>query len=44
MTEDLRARIESEIEVKSYIQDLKYALKNGAIRNDRRCFHGHEDH
>ena len=30
MTEDLRARIESEIEVKSYIQDLKYALKNGA--------------
>lgn len=30
MTEDLRTRIESEIEVKSYIQDLKYALKNGA--------------
>ena len=30
MTEDLRARIESEIEVKSYVQDLKYALKNGA--------------
>ena len=24
-------RIESEIEVQSYIQDLKYALKNGAV-------------
>lgn len=30
MIEEIRTRIESEIEVKSYIQDLKYALKNGA--------------
>lgn len=27
---DCNARIESEIEVKSYIQDVKYALANGA--------------
>lgn len=26
----MRARIESELEVQSYIQDLQYALKNGA--------------
>lgn len=30
MTEETKWRIESEIEVKSYIQDLKYALNNGA--------------
>ncbi|MBQ8038871.1 MAG: hypothetical protein IJ274_03215, partial [Lachnospiraceae bacterium] len=30
MTQELYARIESELEVKSYIQDLKYALNNGA--------------
>ena len=30
MPEDTRSRIESELEVRSYIQDLKYALNNGA--------------
>ena len=30
LTEETKWRIESEIEVKSYIQDLKYALNNGA--------------
>lgn len=30
MTDETKARIESEIEVKAYIQDLKYALNNGA--------------
>lgn len=30
MAEDIKARIESELEVKAYIQDLKYALNNGA--------------
>lgn len=30
MTHEIKARIESEIEVKAYIQDLKYALNNGA--------------
>lgn len=30
MSEEIRSRIESEIEVTSYIQDLKYALNNGA--------------
>lgn len=30
MKEDTKARIESEIEVKSYIQNLKYALEHGA--------------
>lgn len=30
MTEKTNSRIESEIEVKAYIQDLKYALNNGA--------------
>ena len=30
MAQELHARIESELEVKSYIQDLKYALNNGA--------------
>ncbi len=30
MAEEIKARIESEIEVKSYIQNLKYALNNGA--------------
>ena len=30
MAEEAKARIESELEVKSYIQDLKFALNNGA--------------
>lgn len=30
MAQELYARIESELEVKSYIQNLKYALNNGA--------------
>ena len=30
MTEETKTRIESEIEVKAYIQDMKYALNNGA--------------
>lgn len=30
MTEETKVRIESELEVKAYIQDLKYALNNGA--------------
>ena len=30
MEENTKARIESELEIKSYIQDLKYALDNGA--------------
>ena len=30
MAEETKARIESELEVKSYIQDLKFALNNGA--------------
>ena len=30
MAQELHARIESELEVKSYIQNLKYALNNGA--------------
>ena len=30
MVEDTNTRIESELEVKSYIQNLKYALQNGA--------------
>lgn len=30
MTEEIKSRVESEIEVKAYIQDLKYALNNGA--------------
>lgn len=30
MEESTKARIESELEIKSYIQDLKYALDNGA--------------
>lgn len=30
MDEETKSRIESEIEVKSYIQDLKFALNNGA--------------
>ena len=33
MAEETKARIESELEVKAYIQDLKYALKNGAQLN-----------
>ena len=30
MTDRIRTRIESELEVKAYVQDLKYALNNGA--------------
>lgn len=30
MSEKINSRIESELEVKSYIQNLKYALNNGA--------------
>ena len=30
MSEETKARIESELEVKSYIQDLRFALNNGA--------------
>ena len=30
MVDGTKARIESELEVKAYIQDLKYALNNGA--------------
>ncbi len=30
MTKEINARIESELEVKSYIQNLRYALNNGA--------------
>ncbi len=33
MTGEVKARIESELEVKAYIQDLKFALKNGAKIN-----------
>ena len=30
LAEKIKARIETELEVKAYIQDLKYALNNGA--------------
>lgn len=30
MTEETKARIESELEIKSYIQNLRFALNNGA--------------
>ena len=30
MTEEINARIETELEVKAYLQDMKYALNNGA--------------
>lgn len=30
MTEDVNVRIESETDVKAYVQNLKYALNNGA--------------
>lgn len=30
MSDGIKARIESELEVKAYIQDLKFALNNGA--------------
>ena len=33
LTNEVGARIESEIEIKSYIQNLKYALNNGAKIN-----------
>ena len=31
MAEETKARIESELEVKAYIQDLKFSLNNGAL-------------
>ena len=33
MAEEIKARIESELEVKSYIQNLRFALNNGARIN-----------
>ena len=33
MAEETKARIESELEVKAYIQDLKFSLNNGAQIN-----------
>ena len=33
MAEETKARIESELEVKAYIQDLKFSLNNGAQRD-----------
>lgn len=30
LSDGIKARIESELEVKAYIQDLKFALNNGA--------------
>ena len=30
LAEEIKARIETELEVKAYIQDLRYALNNGA--------------
>lgn len=33
LKENLKSRIETELEVKAYIQDLKYALNNGAQIN-----------
>ena len=30
MAEETKARIENELEVKAYIQDLKFSLNNGA--------------
>ncbi len=33
MTNEIKTRIESELGVKAYIQDLKYALNNGAKIN-----------
>ena len=30
MADEIKARVESELEVKSYIQNLKFALNNGA--------------
>lgn len=33
MAEETKERIESELEIKSYLQDLKYALENGAQIN-----------
>lgn len=33
MTEELNARVESELEVKTYIQNLRFALNNGAKIN-----------
>ncbi len=33
MANEIKTRIESEVEVRAYIQDLKYALNNGAKVN-----------
>lgn len=33
LAEETNARIESELEIKAYIQDLKFALNNGAKIN-----------
>ena len=33
MTDEIRTRIESELEVKTYLQNLKFALNNGAKIN-----------
>lgn len=33
MTEETKARIESELEIKAYIQNLKFAINNGAKIN-----------
>ena len=32
MINEINSRVESEIEVKAYLQNLKYVLKNGANR------------
>ena len=33
MEQEIKTRIESELEVRSYIQDLRFALNNGAQIN-----------
>lgn len=33
MTKETNARIESEVEIKAYLQDLKFAINNGATIN-----------
>lgn len=37
MAKQTKERIESELEVKSYLQNLKYALENGAQINFQAC-------
>ena len=41
--EERKIRIETELEVRSYIQNLRYALKNGAKLNFQICFHIESD-